>query len=377
MELNSCSKEELNMQSNNHNDHLNSSDPQVKKGIQDMLKRFGNALAKDLWIMVLDVVAVNLSYFLALMIRFYVNNQFRPTVSYYLTDFVRFAPFYTVLCIVIFALFKLYNGMWRYAGINDMNRIILASATTCLVQILGTVFFIRRMPLTYYIIGATLQFFFIAVIRFAYRFVIVEHKKIASRKMPAMNVMVIGAGEIGRRVINHLEDDNVYRPVCVIDSRSNEQGKTFDGIPVIGAADGIENLKNAAAKYGVQTVFIADPALSLESRNEVKAFCSERKIDIQDYTGYMANLTGHISLTALLEAARGPVSIHMGNETKEYASGTEALQDLTERYSVSTLTASDSRLIIELKENNGEPYAGYEAWVQKHKEETGEEVSYF
>ncbi len=33
-------------------------------------------------IVLLDVLAVNLSYFLALIIRFYVNQNFRPTVLY-------------------------------------------------------------------------------------------------------------------------------------------------------------------------------------------------------------------------------------------------------------------------------------------------------
>ncbi|MBQ8092223.1 MAG: hypothetical protein IJ242_01405, partial [Clostridia bacterium] len=174
--------------------------------------RIANALARDLWIAILDVIAVNLSYFLALMIRFYVNNQFRPTVSYYLTDFAKFAPFYTILCIIVFACLKLYNGIWRYAGINDMNRIIIASGITCVIQVVGTLLFVRRMPITYYVIGALLQFVFVSMIRFAYRFIIVEHRKIAGRKLPAVNVMIIGAGEIGRRVIKLLEEDSAYHP---------------------------------------------------------------------------------------------------------------------------------------------------------------------
>ena len=136
------------------------------------------SLGKDLWVVILDVIAVNLAYLLALLIRFYVNNQFRPTVSYYLTDFAKFAPFYTVLCIIVFTCLKFYNGMWRYAGINDTNRIIVASGITCVIQIVGTALFVRRMPITYYVIGGLLQYVFISIIRFAYRFIIVEHRKI-------------------------------------------------------------------------------------------------------------------------------------------------------------------------------------------------------
>ena len=56
-------------------------------------------------------------------------------MTYYLTAFWQFAPFYTVLAIAVFAAFRLYGGMWRYAGINDMNRIILANLCTSVVQI--------------------------------------------------------------------------------------------------------------------------------------------------------------------------------------------------------------------------------------------------
>lgn len=341
-----------------------------KTGIAKVL----DTLAKDLWIVILDVIAVNLSYFLALMIRFYVNNQFRPTVSYYLTDFAKFAPFYTILCIVVFACFKLYNGMWRYAGINDMNRIIGASVITSIIQIVGTALFIRRMPITYYIIGALLQFIFVSVIRFAYRFIIVEHKKIASRNLPAINVMVIGAGEIGRRVIKQLEDDSAYRPVCVIDSKSDTDGKTFDGIPVLSGAAQVES---AISKYGVKAVFIADPALSGDSREAVKNLCESKGLDLQDYTGFLSNLTGRLSLTGLLEAAKCPVIINNGGQTNEYGNGHDALQHLTDRYAINTVTANGSKLVIDVSENKSEAYSGYEAWLQKHKEETGEEVSYF
>jgi hypothetical protein len=139
-----------------------------------------------------------------------VNFELRPTVTYYLTDFYKFAPFYTVVAIIIFVLFKLYGGMWRYAGINDMNRIIGANAVTLLLQILGTVFFVCRMPITYYVIGAILQFFFITIIRFAYRILLVEKKKAAARKSTATPAVIIGAGETGRKAINHLEDNGEY-----------------------------------------------------------------------------------------------------------------------------------------------------------------------
>lgn len=72
------------------------------------MKKAWDAVAKDLWVIVLDIVAVNASYFLALLIRFYVNFQLRPVaVDRYLPNFQAFAPWYTVLCLVVFAAWRL------------------------------------------------------------------------------------------------------------------------------------------------------------------------------------------------------------------------------------------------------------------------------
>ena len=174
------------------------------------MKKIWDGIAKDLWIVLLDILAVNAAYFLALLLRFYVNFEFRPTVSYYLTDWLHFTPFYTVLSILIFAAWRLYGGMWRFAGINDMNRIIGANFCTTVLQVIGTALFIRRMPITYYILGAVFQFFFVALIRFGYQILLVEKKKVAGRNIPTVPSMVIGAGETARKAIHHLEDTPTF-----------------------------------------------------------------------------------------------------------------------------------------------------------------------
>ena len=92
---------------------------------------------RDLLIILLDIIAVIVSYLVALYARFYGITQ-GELFNSYLSAFWRFAPFYTVICIAIFAYFKLYGGMWKYAGMNDLNRIILANIATCFVQVVGT-----------------------------------------------------------------------------------------------------------------------------------------------------------------------------------------------------------------------------------------------
>lgn len=326
------------------------------------MKKIWDSIAKDLWIVLLDIIAVNASYFLALLVRFYVNGEFRVTVNYLIGDWAKYIPFYTVLCILIFALFRLYGGMWRFAGINDMNRIIGANLCTVVVMVVGTALFIRRMPITYYVIGAILQFLFISLIRFGYRILLVEKKKVTGRKTPVVPAMVIGAGETARKAIAHLED-TPFRAVVAADA--NSAGKILNGVPVV--ADYEESLDK------VRAVFIADGSLSAEKRKEIHDKCAALNIEVQDYTGYLSNLGGRVPVSSLLGMITGPVRILVDGHEHEYADGAEALKALRDRYEVESIEGAK----ISLKKSSSTPYVGYDAWAQKHKEDTGEDVSFF
>jgi len=333
------------------------------------VKKFGHIAARDLWIILLDILSVNGAYFLALVIRFYVNFEFRDVArKYYLPTFFRFAPIYTVLVILVFFLFRLYGGMWRYAGINDMNRIIGANAVTAVIQIAGTLLIFTasrkdRMPFSYYAIGAVLQFLLTALTRFAYRILLVEKKKLAMKKSAVIPSLIIGAGETGRKAVNYLEECAVFRPVAIVDGK--EAGKTLNGIRVVQDLD--------SALKDVQAVFIADPTLTQEERKAIREKAEAKGLELRDYTGYLSNLGGKVPLSSLLELAGGKVTVSADGQESEYESGGEALKAITGQYEV--VAVRDMK--IELRKPDNIAYAGYEAWAKQHKEETGEDVSFF
>lgn len=322
------------------------------------LKKLVNVLARDLWVVLLDLFAVNASYYLALLIRFYVNSEFRPTVSYLLSDWARFAPFYSILAIIVFALFRLYGGMWRYAGINDMNRIIGANACTTVIMVVGTLLFIRRMPITYYGIGAVLQFFAVVASRFAYRVLLAEKKKLSTKN--AIPAMVIGSGESGRRVIRHLVEDTGDQWKAVVIAGTGA-GRSMDGVPVIS----LNEVEKAIEAYKVRCVFVADPLMTEGDRQMVKRIANEKKIELVDYTGYLANLSGAVSLTSLLELVKGKVTLIVNGQKQEYESGEAALTALPGRYVVKSI--ADATIEVG-KEKQNSPTTG---WAN------GEDVSFF
>ena len=125
-------------------------------------------------LVVYDILAISAAHFLALVIRFYVAKQFHSVAGYYIEAYSRYAVWYTAFCLVVFCFFKLYSGIWKHAGFNDLNRIFLASAVCLAAHVVGTLLFSMRMPITFYCIGAALQFCLITASRFSYRLILME-----------------------------------------------------------------------------------------------------------------------------------------------------------------------------------------------------------
>lgn len=314
------------------------------------MEKIKRAIKNDFWIVLCDIVSVNLSYFLTLLIRFYVNNEFRPTVRFYLDDFCTFAPFYTIACILIFFAFRLYGSMWKYAGLNDVNRIISANLATALVQVLGTLLIQRRMPISYYIIGSFLQFILTLIPRFLLRIVSAERMRL--RKKGSINVMIVGIGETGRIVRKQIEESEEMRPVCLFTHHESVPGMNMDGIPVVGD---INKLKEHINTYHVDRVILAEPIMTMETREQIKKTCQEIKIEVQDFSGFLRNDSSGISFQKLMQCVGGAVNVLTGEKEYSFDNGEQALMTIVGKQEVKSITIREGRLFVELLSHKIEP----------------------
>ena len=328
-------------------------------------------------LVVYDILAVNVAYFSALVVRFYVASEFNEWAVKYIPAFLQFAPFYTAACLVVFLLFRLYNSRWKYAGLYDLNRIAVACLITCVIQVAGSVIFFMRMPITYYLIGAFLQFALISASRFSYRFFLVERDRV--RKMWSktnINVMVVGVGETSRIVIRHLEADvdNAAHPVCVVDFRGEEFGDRIGGIPVVS---GVDKIGESVKKYNVESVILADTLMPQTVRRQIREICKEIGVEVQDFSGYFQDGRGSVSLRSLMEYANGPVELVLNGQSKVFPDGEQAMLDTTGKYLVSSVSAKGDRLVVVLQKDVLVPNDVKEEWVQDYQKETGEDISFF
>lgn len=298
-----------------------------------------------------DAVAVNLAYYIALFLRYYVNFEFNELGVKYIPAFWKFAPYYTIFCLLVFLGFRLYSRCWKFAGMEDMNLLLLANAVTCVGHVVGTLLLTMRMSTTYYILGALIQLALIALSRLSYRVISLEAERYRAKKRAGnqrKKVMVVGVGDVAHLVLRHMERDadSVTKPVCLVDYRSQSYGSMLEGIPVIY---GVESMAEAVKAYHVEAIILADTAMPGIIRERVRELCGSLKIEVQDYVGYFQESWGSMVLTNLLAVTCGSVELVINGVHRQCANGQQAVQYITEQYTVKAMYAQNNHLVIELQ----------------------------
>lgn len=118
-----------------------------------------------IYLIIYDMIAVNFSYFMALLVRFDFRYSSIPTD--YFAAWRSFAPIYTIIILVVFGCMHLYNSVWRFASFHELIKITVATVITGVLHIVGITIFWERMPASYYLIGIMLQFFLTVGVRLA------------------------------------------------------------------------------------------------------------------------------------------------------------------------------------------------------------------
>ena len=213
-----------------------------------------------IYLIIYDMIAVNFSYFMALLVRFDFRYSSIPTD--YFAAWRSFAPIYTIIILAVFGCLHLYNSVWRFASFHELIKITVATVITGVLHIVGITIFWGRMPASYYLIGIMLQFFLTVGVRFSYRFVLLERnrREKSEREERSKNVMIIGAGEAGRTIVRELQNakETNSRVRCLIDDNPNKWGRYMEGVPVVGGRDDIFlNVDNHTSKTGTGTEFVA------------------------------------------------------------------------------------------------------------------------
>ena len=114
-----------------------------------------------------DAIMINVAYLGALLLRF--DLHFGAIPSRYYQMWVDTIPVHTIVSILIYIAFRLYQSIWRYVSVQELERVLIASVVSMGAHLLCNEVLVGRMPISYYCMGWGLELLCITAVRYSYR----------------------------------------------------------------------------------------------------------------------------------------------------------------------------------------------------------------
>ena len=248
-----------------------------------------------LLLMVYDFIAVIVSFGIALWLRF--DCKVTSVEPQYLTNYTKTIIIYALFCLVVFWFLHLYKSIWRFASYSELMRVILATVVTGVIYTGSLLIINLHMPVSYYVIGITVQFIATLGIRFFYRFVLLLRGR-TNNEVQKKNVMIVGAGSAGQmlfRDIKHSIETN-ETVACFIDDNPNKWDRYIDDVPVFGSRD---HILEAVDKFKIEKIYVAVPSANPQDKRDILRVCNETSCELMNLPGMYQLYTGQVSVSKM------------------------------------------------------------------------------
>lgn len=258
-------------------------------------RKFEHWQVVRLLLMVYDFAAVIVSFGIALWLRF--DCKVTSVEPQYLTTYTKTIIIYALFCLVVFWFLRLYKSIWRFASYSELLRVILATVVTGVIYTGSLLVFNLHMPVSYYVIGITVQFIATLGIRFFYRFVLLLRGR-TNNEVQKKNVMIIGAGSAGQmlfRDIKHAKETN-ETVACFIDDNPNKWDRYIDDVPVFGSRD---HILEAVDKFNIEKIYVAVPSANPQDKRDILRVCNETSCELMNLPGMYQLYTGQVSVSKM------------------------------------------------------------------------------
>ena len=258
-------------------------------------RKFEHWQVVRLLLMVYDFAAVIVSFGIALWLRF--DCKVTSVEPQYLTTYTKTIIVYALFCLVVFWFLRLYKSIWRFASYSELLRVILATVVTGVIYTGSLLVFNLHMPVSYYVIGITVQFIATLGIRFFYRFVLLLRGR-TNNEVQKKNVMIVGAGSAGQmlfRDIKHAKETN-ETVACFIDDNPNKWDRYIDDVPVFGSRD---HILEAVDKFNIEKIYVAVPSANPQDKRDILRVCNETSCELMNLPGMYQLYTGQVSVSKM------------------------------------------------------------------------------
>jgi FlaA1/EpsC-like NDP-sugar epimerase len=265
-------------------------------------------LRRPVVVFVHDLLMVPVAWIAAFWLRF----NLADIPPEYLARALEVIPVVVIIQAVSFYWFGMYRGVWRFASLPDLVRILKAVGVGAALSI-GILFLLYRLegiPRSVVILYPLLLLIFLAGPRFLYRrfkdrrFVLVDGKR----------VLIVGAGQAGEMLVRDLlrKHGHNYMPVAFVDDKPRRHGQDLHGVPVVGYC---EEIPEVVKRLDIEIVMLAVPSAKSSQMRRLVELCEKSGVPFQTVPPLDALMSGKVSINELREVSiedilgRDPVSL--------------------------------------------------------------------
>jgi FlaA1/EpsC-like NDP-sugar epimerase len=240
-----------------------------------------------------DIVVAALAWLGAYWLRFNLDlpPEFRAAA---LSNLMWVVP----LQALVFWRFGLYRGIWRFASLPDLKRIVLAVGVAALCVPVVLVLFSASLlvPRSVLILDPMLLLLMMGGSRLAYR--AWKEQRLASALHPGSRpVLVAGAGSAADFLLRELARNPAgFHVVGLLDDSREKQGRLVQGIPVLGT---LEDIALFARRMRVDDIVLALPSAAHAVRKRVTEICSEAGLNVLTVPSLEDLVAGRVSVSNL------------------------------------------------------------------------------
>jgi len=239
-----------------------------------------------------DVVAATIAWWFAYLLRF---NFELP--SDFRQELIQTLIWVVPLQAIVFWAFSLYRGIWRFASVTDLRRILLSIvvATALIPLVLGLFRVQAVVPRSVLVIDPLLLLLMMGGSRLLYR-LWKENLLYGNFQLRGEPVIILGAGDAGVALSKDLARSNEWHLVGFLDDDASKRNRTLNGFKVLG---GLAELSRWAHRFGVDQVIIAMPSASHQQRKQAIDLVSQSGLKALTVPAFDDLLSGRVAISQL------------------------------------------------------------------------------
>jgi FlaA1/EpsC-like NDP-sugar epimerase len=211
-----------------------------------------------------------------------------------------------------FLVFGLYRGIWRFASLPDILRILKAViiGTAISMALLFTATRAVGIPRSIPIIYAILLIVFLGGSRLLYRWIKDHHLYQRTNQ----RVLIVGGGNAGemlaRDILRNRADS--YIPAAFVDDKQRRVGREIQGVPIVGETADIPTIVD---KYNIDIIMLAIPSASSGQMRRIVEICEGTGLPFRSVPQLKDLMTGNVQINEIREVSiedllgRDPVTL--------------------------------------------------------------------